>query len=186
MMTVQSRPVNQRTSKWLNRLGRFEPPELYENLLRGSQLNRATLRHEIEQLHQAWPWSDFARFGPTTPKRATTSLAASVDPTEARNTTSCRRRMTSEGLEEVPCLRDWAIVQAVAAPTLSVQRLTPRRWSSTAANSSFGLALTGVLSSSGQRISDRITLADIPESPLPVAVFRVTRDQGARSDVPLG
>jgi hypothetical protein len=26
-----------------------------------------------------------ARFGPTTPKRATTSLAASVDPTEARN-----------------------------------------------------------------------------------------------------
>jgi len=26
-----------------------------------------------------------ARFGPTTPKRATTSSAASVDPTEARN-----------------------------------------------------------------------------------------------------
>jgi hypothetical protein len=26
-----------------------------------------------------------ARIGPTTPKRATTSLAASVDPTEARN-----------------------------------------------------------------------------------------------------
>jgi hypothetical protein len=40
-------------------------------------------RQEFEQLDQAWPWSGLARFGPTTPKRATTSLAASVDPTEA-------------------------------------------------------------------------------------------------------
>jgi hypothetical protein len=26
-------------------------------LLRGSQLDRSTLRQEIEQLHQAWPWA---------------------------------------------------------------------------------------------------------------------------------
>jgi hypothetical protein len=38
-------------------------------LLRGSQLDRSTLRQEFEQLHQAWPWSGLARFGPTTPKQ---------------------------------------------------------------------------------------------------------------------
>jgi hypothetical protein len=43
------------------------------------------LREEFEQLHQSWRWSGLARFGPTTPKRATTSLAASVDPNEASN-----------------------------------------------------------------------------------------------------
>jgi hypothetical protein len=35
-------------------------------LLRGSQLDRSTLRQVFEQLHQAWPWSGLARFGPTT------------------------------------------------------------------------------------------------------------------------
>jgi hypothetical protein len=38
-------------------------------LLRGSQLDRSTLRQKFEQLHQAWPWSGLARFGPTSPKR---------------------------------------------------------------------------------------------------------------------
>ena len=41
--------------------------------------------------------STLARFGPTTPKRATTSLAASVDPTEARKDAGqavCVRRTT--------------------------------------------------------------------------------------------
>jgi hypothetical protein len=37
-----------------------------------------------------------ARVGPTTPKRATTSLAASVDPTEARNARHDRDRLTRE------------------------------------------------------------------------------------------
>jgi hypothetical protein len=32
--------------------------------LRGSQLDRSTLRQKFEQLHQAWPWSGLARFGP--------------------------------------------------------------------------------------------------------------------------
>jgi len=52
--------------------------------LRGSQLDRSTLRPEFEQLHQAWPGSGLARFGPTTPTRATRVADASVDPTEAR------------------------------------------------------------------------------------------------------
>jgi hypothetical protein len=38
--------------------------------LRDSRLDRSTLRPEFEQLHQAWPWSGLARFGPTTPTRA--------------------------------------------------------------------------------------------------------------------
>src|SRR6516164_4937625 len=41
---------------------------------------------EFEQLHQAWPWSGLARFGPTTPTRAGRLADASVDPTEARKT----------------------------------------------------------------------------------------------------
>ena len=36
--------------------------------MHGSQLDRSTLRQEFEQLHQAWPWSGLARFGPTTPQ----------------------------------------------------------------------------------------------------------------------
>src|SRR5271168_2071652 len=70
-MTGQSRPVNQRTSKSLNGLGRFQPRELRKHLLCGSQLDRSTLRQEFEQLHQAWAWSGLARVGPTTPTRAT-------------------------------------------------------------------------------------------------------------------
>jgi hypothetical protein len=38
-------------------------------LLRGSQLDRSTLRQEFEQRRQAQPWSGLARFGPTTPTR---------------------------------------------------------------------------------------------------------------------
>jgi hypothetical protein len=68
-MTGQSRPVNQRTSKRLNGLGRFQPRELHQHLLRGSQLDRSTLQHEFEQLHKAWRWRGLARFGPTTPKK---------------------------------------------------------------------------------------------------------------------
>jgi hypothetical protein len=71
-MRGQSRPVNQRTSKLLNGLARFQPRELHKHLLRGSQLDRAILRQEFEQLHQARPWSRFARFGPTTPNRSRT------------------------------------------------------------------------------------------------------------------
>jgi hypothetical protein len=44
-------------------------------LLRGSQLDRSTLRQEFEQLHQARPGSGLARVGPTTPKRATASAS---------------------------------------------------------------------------------------------------------------
>ena len=68
-MTGPGRPVNQRTSKWLNGLRRFEPRKLHQHLLRGSQLDRLTLRQEFEQLHQASPGA---------------ILRASVDPTEAR------------------------------------------------------------------------------------------------------
>jgi hypothetical protein len=75
MMTGQSRPVNQRTSKRINGLGRFQPRELHKHLLRGSQLDRLTLRQEFEQFHQAWLWSDLARVGPTTPTRAGKSYA---------------------------------------------------------------------------------------------------------------
>ena len=64
-MTGQSRPVNQRTFKWVNGLGGFQPRELHQHLLHGSQLDRSTFRQEFEQLHQAWPWSGLARFGPT-------------------------------------------------------------------------------------------------------------------------
>src|SRR5271166_5662140 len=64
-MMGQSRPVNQRTSKRINGLARSRPRELHKHLLRGSQLDRSTLRQEFEQLHQAWPWSGLARFGPT-------------------------------------------------------------------------------------------------------------------------
>jgi hypothetical protein len=64
-------------------LGRFQPRELHKHLLRGSQLDRSTMRQELERLHQAWPWSGLARFGPTTPKRAGRLADASVDPTEA-------------------------------------------------------------------------------------------------------
>jgi hypothetical protein len=47
-------------------------------LLRGSQLDRSTLRQEFEQLHQARPWSGLARFDPTTPKRIELSLLRSI------------------------------------------------------------------------------------------------------------
>jgi hypothetical protein len=39
--------------KYLNGLGRFQPRELHKHLLRGSQLDRSTLRQEFEQLHRA-------------------------------------------------------------------------------------------------------------------------------------
>jgi hypothetical protein len=67
-------------------LGLFQPRELHKHLLRGSQLDRSTLRQEFEQRHQAWPWSGFARFGPTTQTRAGRLADASVDPTDARKT----------------------------------------------------------------------------------------------------
>src|SRR5262245_56688852 len=51
--------------------------------LRGSRLDCSTSRREFEQRHQARGWSGLARFGPTTPTRARTSLIASVDPTDA-------------------------------------------------------------------------------------------------------
>jgi hypothetical protein len=70
-MTGQSRPVNHRSSKSFNGLGRFQPRELHKHLLRGSQLDRSTLRREFEQLHQAWPWSGLARVDPTTPQSGT-------------------------------------------------------------------------------------------------------------------
>jgi hypothetical protein len=69
----------------LKELVRIQPRELHEHFLRGSQLDRSTLRQEVEQLHQAWPWSGLAHFGPTTPKQFRMSLATSVDPTDARN-----------------------------------------------------------------------------------------------------
>jgi hypothetical protein len=46
-MTGQSRSVNPRTSKWFNRLGRFQPREPHKHLWRGSQLHRSTLRAEL-------------------------------------------------------------------------------------------------------------------------------------------
>jgi hypothetical protein len=58
--------------------------ELHKHLFHGSQLDRSTLRQKFEQLHQAWPRSGLARFGPTTPTRAVKFADASVDPTEAR------------------------------------------------------------------------------------------------------
>jgi hypothetical protein len=58
--------------------------ELQKHWLRGSQLDCSTLRQEFEQLHQAWPGSGLARFGPTTPTRARRLYDASVDHTEAR------------------------------------------------------------------------------------------------------
>jgi hypothetical protein len=83
-MTGQSRPVNHRSSKSFNGLGRFQARELHKHLLRGSQLDRSTLRRELEQLHQAWPGSGLARVGPTTPKHRARDLRASVDQTDAR------------------------------------------------------------------------------------------------------
>jgi hypothetical protein len=56
---------------------------LHKHLLRGSQVERSTMRQEFEQLHQAWPSGRFARFGPTTPTRARRLADASVDPTDA-------------------------------------------------------------------------------------------------------
>ena len=44
--------------------------------------------------------------GSIRPTRATTSLAASVDPTEARNTDSFRSRLAREDIGKVPNLRD--------------------------------------------------------------------------------
>jgi hypothetical protein len=61
--------ANFQMTQWLNGLARFQPRELHKHLLRGSQLDRSTLRQEFEQLHQAWLWSGLARFGPTTPTR---------------------------------------------------------------------------------------------------------------------
>jgi len=52
-------------------------------LLRGSQLDRSTLRQEFEHLHQAWPWSGLARVGPTPPQPVEPKLLRSGDPTDA-------------------------------------------------------------------------------------------------------
>jgi hypothetical protein len=49
-------------------------------LLRGSQLDRSTLRQKFEQLHQAWPWSGLARFGSDTPTRAPTNARKAMMP----------------------------------------------------------------------------------------------------------
>jgi hypothetical protein len=80
----------------INGLERFQPREVKKHSSCGSQFEPLALRQHFEQLRQAWTWNGLARFGPTTPKRiepnllrsirptrATTSLAASVDPTEA-------------------------------------------------------------------------------------------------------
>jgi hypothetical protein len=69
-VTGQSRPVNQRLPH-SSRVGRFQPRGLHKHLLRGSQLDRSALRQEIEQLHQAWPWSGLGCVGPTTPRYGT-------------------------------------------------------------------------------------------------------------------
>jgi hypothetical protein len=63
-MMGQSRPVNRRESKFFNGLGRFDPRELHKQSLRSSQLDRSILRREFEHLHQASPWSGFARVDP--------------------------------------------------------------------------------------------------------------------------
>jgi hypothetical protein len=67
----------------LNGLRRIQLSELHKHFVRGSQLNRSTLRQEFERLHQAWPWSSLALFGPSTPKPVEPTLLRSVDPTEA-------------------------------------------------------------------------------------------------------
>jgi hypothetical protein len=96
IVTGPTRPVNQRTSKLLNWLARFQPRELHKHSLRGAQLDSPFLRQALEQLHQAWHCSGLARFGPTTPTRARGLFDASVDPTEAAcvEQTDGRRRTT--------------------------------------------------------------------------------------------
>ena len=49
-MPGQGRLVNQRTSERLSGLERFQLRELHKHLLRGSELDRSTLRQEFEQL----------------------------------------------------------------------------------------------------------------------------------------
>jgi hypothetical protein len=53
----------------LSALARIQPRELHTHFFRGSQLNRSTLRQELEQLHQAWPRSGLARVGPTSMRK---------------------------------------------------------------------------------------------------------------------
>jgi hypothetical protein len=48
------------------------------------RLAQGANRREFEQLHQAWPWSGFARFGPTTPKSLDPRLLRSIKPTPHR------------------------------------------------------------------------------------------------------
>jgi hypothetical protein len=74
--------------------------QTHKYLLRGSQLDRSAL--EFEQLHQAWPWSGLARFGPTTPTRARRLADASVDPTDARKATVRRFSRSDRNVISVP------------------------------------------------------------------------------------
>src|SRR5262249_19171044 len=43
--------ANFQMTQWVRR---FQPRELHKHLLRGSLLDRSTLRREFEQLHRAW------------------------------------------------------------------------------------------------------------------------------------
>ena len=52
-MRGQSHPVNYRSSKSFNGLGRCQPRELHPHSLRGSQRDRTTCRRYFEQCHQA-------------------------------------------------------------------------------------------------------------------------------------
>jgi hypothetical protein len=103
-MTGQSRPVNHRGSKSFNGLGRFQPRELHQHLLRGSRLDRSTLRREFEQLDQVWPWSGLARFGPTTPTHSPGLPLAfcRTHPLSCCRTLFVTERVSSSAREPVP------------------------------------------------------------------------------------
>jgi hypothetical protein len=59
-----------------------------------------------QEVHHDAELHDLARFGPTTPTRARRSLAASVDPTDARNEIlGCFGRSDRRAQDDRPTLR---------------------------------------------------------------------------------
>jgi hypothetical protein len=79
--------ANFQLTRWVLRISAARTAEAFvAHLLHGSQLDRSTLRQEFEQLHQAWPGSGLARFGPTTQKPIDPGLLRSIRPTRASGT----------------------------------------------------------------------------------------------------
>ncbi len=107
-MRGQSHPVNYRSSKSFNALGRCQSRELHPHSLRGSQRDRTTCRRYFEQCHQACRRSGLARRSDNTDAQGGLPMRRSIRPkhvsTPRRHHRRRARAMVRNGPTSGPAL----------------------------------------------------------------------------------